>query len=342
MTQRSYSFLDMLLGKDHSLVADSTVSSSPQSDSDTVSHIHRPVRTYGRRRDDGPTNALDAPSSSLAPSSTSRDSIHNTAPPGLSEEVPPSSPRHFSDCHTDNEGSLRSPNFEFAWKKELRQFDEDDDLDASTSSISNAKEDASNSNSTNAIAPAAIDNVDVFGGSQPFVDSLSPSHSVSAEVFYLSSPQVGTRTRTRRKRKVIHDSDSESEPSKASSSTTPASALHLLNTPHSGSSSTQPTSEDDMPAKISTKLPSRRKMTPSSRVSVPPLTFTDESDQTRTKKIKIRVCMMCIYVVLLKTSNCSYRHRPRKTWWIRLKNEVDWLLNLQWLFQETRKKLNLQ
>jgi mediator of replication checkpoint protein 1 len=286
----------MLLGKDHSLVADSTVSSSPQSDSNTLSHIHRPVRTYGRRHDDGPTNALDAPSSSLAPSSTSRESIHNTAPPGLSEEVPPSSPPH---CHTDEEGNLRSSNFEFPWKKELRQLDEDDDLDASTSSISNAKEDASNSNSTNAIAPAAIDDVDVFGGSQPFVDSLSPSHSVSAEVFHLSSPQVSTRTRTRRKRKVIHDSDSDSEPSKGSSSTTPASALHLMNTPHSGSSSTQPTSEDDMPAKISTKLPSRRKTTPSSRVSVPPLTFTDESDQTRTKKIKIRVCVfICVYVLL--------------------------------------------
>ena len=85
----------MLLGKEHSLVADSTLSSSPQSDSksNALTHIHRPVRTYGRRRDDGPTsNGLDTPSSSLTPSPASRYSIHNTAPPGLSEEVPPSPP----------------------------------------------------------------------------------------------------------------------------------------------------------------------------------------------------------------------------------------------------------
>lgn len=295
MTNVLVLFFDMLLGKEHSLVADSTISSSPQSESIMLSPIHRPVRTYGRRRDD---NALDAPSSSLALSSASRDSVHNTAPPGLSEEVPPSSP-HLSDCYTD-EGSSHRQEFEYPWKKCLRQLDEDDDLNASTSFISNAEDDASKLKSTNT---AAINDVDVFGSSQPSVDSRSPPHGVSAEVFCLSSPQVSMRTR--RKPKLIPDSDSDSEPSKGSPSTTPASALHLINTPHSRSSSTQPTSEDDMPAKISTILPSRRKMAPSSRVSVTPLTFTSEglsetrNEETR-KKTKIKVCIMRILVAALK------------------------------------------
>lgn len=304
---RSHPFFDMLLGKEHSLVADSTLSSSPQSDSksNTPTLIHRPVRTYGRRRDDGPTsNGLDAPSSSLAPSSASRDSVHNTAPPGLSEEVPPSSP---PDCEfsmtCDDEGSPQSlPKFEFSWRKKLRSLDDDDDLNASTPFISNAENDASKLESTNAIAPAAIDHVDVFGGSHPSVDGRSPSNSVSAGDFRLSSPQVSTRTRTRRKPIVIHDSDSGS-PSKRSSSATPASALHLLNTPLSGSSSTQPTSEDDMPVTISTKLPGRRKTARSSRVSDTRLTFTDgpskdetRSEETWKKKTKIKVCGTCTSV----------------------------------------------
>jgi mediator of replication checkpoint protein 1 len=295
----------MLLGKEYSLVADSTVSSSPQSDSksNTLTHIHRPARTYGRRRDDGPTyNGLDAPSSA------SCDSIHNTAPPGLSEEVPPSSPPDYeiSMSCADEEGSPQSlPKFEFSWRKGLRRLDEDDDLDESTSFISNAKDDQSKLESTNAIAPAAIDD-DVFGGS-PSVDGRSPPNSVSAGDFRLSSPQVSALTRTRRKPKVIHDSDSDSEPSKGSSSATPASALHLLNTPHSGSSSTQPTSEDDMPFKISTKLPGRRKTARSSRVSDTRLSFTDgpsnyetRSEETRKKKTKIKVCVTCTSVVSLK------------------------------------------
>jgi mediator of replication checkpoint protein 1 len=291
----------MLLGKELSLVADSTVSSSPHSDSksNALSHIHRPVRTYGRRCDDGPTcNGVDAPSSSLPPSSASRDSIHNTAPPGLSEEVPPSSPPHFSDCEIsmscDEENSPQSlPKFEFSWRKSLRRLDEDDDLNTSHPFISNAEDDASKLESTNAIAPAAIDDDDVFGGSHPSVDGRSPLNSVSAEDFRLSSPQVSTRTRTRHKPKVIRDSDSDSEPLKESSSATPASALHLLNTPHSGSSSTQPTSDDDMPVKISTKLP--RKTARLSRVCD---TFTDasnndetRSEETRKKKTKIKVCV---------------------------------------------------
>ncbi|KAF8803773.1 hypothetical protein BYT27DRAFT_7302755 [Phlegmacium glaucopus] len=289
----------MLLGKEYSLVADSTISSSPHSDSDTLTHIRRPVKTYGRRRDDGPTN--DVPSSSLASSSTSRGSIHNTAPPGLSEEVPPSSPPHFSDCEismndADEQGSPRSSSkFEFAWRKGLRQLDEDDDLDPNTSFFSNTEDDASKQvllESTNATASALLDDVDVFGGSHSSVDTRSPLHSVS---FRLSSPQVSTRTRTHRKLKVIRDSDSDSEPSKESPSTTPASALHLLNTPHSGSSSTQPTSEDDMPAQVSTKLTGRRKMAPSSRVSVTPLTFNEgpskneiRSEEMRKKKTKLK------------------------------------------------------
>jgi len=292
----------MLLGKEHSLIADSTVSSSPHSDSNTLTYIHRPAKTYGRRRDDGPIDGLDAPSSSLAPSSASRDSIHNTAPPGLSEEVPPSSPLHFSDCeismnNADEEDSPRpSSKFEFAWRKELRQLDEDDELDASTSFFSKTKDDASKQillESTNATTSAPIDDVDIFGGSHSSVDTRSPLHSVS---FRLSSPQVSTRTRARRNLKAIRDSDSDSEPSKESPSTTPASTLHLLNTPNSGSSSTQPTSEDDMPAKVSTKLPGRKKMAPSSRVSVTPLTFNqgpnnETSEKVRKKKTKLKVCV---------------------------------------------------
>ena len=298
----------MLLAKEYSLVADSTISSSPQSDPNTLTYIHRPVRTYGRRRDDDvPTKDLDAPNSSSAPSSASRDSIHNTAPPGLSEEVPPSSPPPVSDCeismsNADEDGSPLAK-FEFSWRKGLRQLDEDDDSYPSTPFASNIGDDASKLEGTNAIVSAPVDDIDVFGGSHSSVNTQPSTRSVSDEVFSLPSPQIKARTR-RAKPRVIHDSDSDSEPSKESPSTTPAHALHLLNSPHSGSSSTQPTSEDDMPVKVSTKLP--RRMVPLSRTSVTlPEGLSDSeirSEETRKKKAKIKVSVTCGVVVSLKRS----------------------------------------
>ena len=76
----------MPLEKDFSMVADSTVSSSPAADASV--QIKRAARTYGKRRNE----FLEGPTDSTSQLTLRAGTIHNTAPPGLQETVPPSSP----------------------------------------------------------------------------------------------------------------------------------------------------------------------------------------------------------------------------------------------------------
>lgn len=327
----------MPVEKEYSIVADSTISSSPQleghvdgdDDASTVP-IKRPARTYGRRREEPlveEAESLHSTSSSLAPHNTA----HNTAP---LEVVPSSSPRftrsftHHS-ASDDEETSGASPKFEFDWKKKLEQMDEDDNDEAviasamitengaparegfgqpsllQQSSIASLPSDTSNEGQLSQSIP--VISHDLFGDdSLSQENGSSPQVPPAKEMFSLSSPQVPSRARARLSN-VIHDSDSEPELSKASSSTTPSSSsqpLHNINTPKSRSlSTTPPTSDDEMPAKISAKARSsgKRKSLDHSRPSVLPLDLIERplsepkirSGTKNHSKVKVRTFDIC-------------------------------------------------
>ena len=83
-----YRHPNMVLGKEASIIADSTVSSSPPQAADASPQIRRAARTYGKRREE-PLAVAAASTWYATPSS---ENIHKTAPPGLKETIPASSP----------------------------------------------------------------------------------------------------------------------------------------------------------------------------------------------------------------------------------------------------------
>ena len=301
----------MSIGKEYSIVADSTVSSSPQLTPDASALVKRPLRTYGRRREELPTEDAGISVAFLRSIHGNADSIHCTAPPGLSEEVPPSSPRTNPPGRgdTNDDETPESTKFNYAWRTKLMDLDEDeDDLpeenDPPTTSLSGQPNllhvaagkstDPSLRTKPPVLQPSPSASDDVFCShaldSPPQIVSAKPS-------FVLSSPAVGPTRNSR----VIQDSDSEPEALKDSSSTTPSSSSQLRNliSPKSPSLSTPPTSEDDMPANILTKPRStgRRKPLSASRGSVPPLEFSEglsndvkRPSGTKHKSRKLKVC----------------------------------------------------
>ncbi|KIM45915.1 hypothetical protein M413DRAFT_297297 [Hebeloma cylindrosporum] len=266
------------------------MSSSPQLTPD-ASSAKRPLRTY-RRREEPPAEDAGTSVTSLGSIYANADSVHCTAPPGLSEEIPPSSPRtsHAVRGHTNDDEAPESPKFDYKWRTELKRLDEDeDDLpednDPPTASVfgqphilhvaAGISTDSSSRTKSHVSKPSPPASDDVFCGSN-LDKNASPSQISSAKPsFVLSSPAVGRARNSR----VIQDSDSEPEPLKDSSSTTPSSSSQLqhLISPKSRSLSTPPTSEDDMPGNILTKPRSsgRRKPLAASRGSVPPLEFNE-------------------------------------------------------------------
>ncbi|KDR83459.1 hypothetical protein GALMADRAFT_219286 [Galerina marginata CBS 339.88] len=294
----------MPLGIEYSLVADSTRASSPQPDLDASLQVKRATRTYGRRREEP---QLEDPDSSISysehPPSSSHNSVHNTAPPGLLDEIPPSSPVvHPTDSDagqqdTDEELPSQGSRYQFDWRKKLEEIDEDEAEISSAVKVDDAPNpptfgepllllgttdplltlNAIDDRRDNLSLPSISD---VFG-TDSFSGRTESARIFSAQPsFSLSSPppqSLNSRARTRRA-KVIRDSDSEQEPAKNSSPATASSSSKLfVNTPNSGSSSTQPTSEDEMPPKPSAKPRStgKQKAKKDSRSSVTPLIFTE-------------------------------------------------------------------
>lgn len=115
----------MALTRNFSIVADSTLASSPPSLVSSPVPIKRTTRTYGRRRDE-----LD----SLHSEQGSRDNILLTGPQNLSDEIPPSEPSGSMDSDeggTDRDASsssFRQPNIGFGWREKMREIDGVDDL----------------------------------------------------------------------------------------------------------------------------------------------------------------------------------------------------------------------
>ena len=282
---------NMSLGKEYSIISDSTISSSPQRTPDASALVKRPLRTYGRRREELPAEDASNSVTFLGSIHGSADSVHCTAPPGLSEEVPPSSPRtnHSGRGDTNDDEAPEFTKFDYTWRTELKRLDEDeDDLpdqnDPATTSLfgqanllhvpAGKSTDSSLRTEPRIFKPSPSVSDDVFSGADhdknasPRIFSAKPS-------FVLSPPAI----RPTRNSRIIQDSDSEPEALKDSSSTTPSSSSQLqhLISPKSRSLSTPPTSEDDMQANILTKSRStgRRKPFATSRGSVPPLEFSE-------------------------------------------------------------------
>ncbi|PPR03845.1 hypothetical protein CVT26_000843 [Gymnopilus dilepis] len=288
----------MPVDTESSFIADSTVSSSPKSTIDTPLQVKRAARTYGRRRED--PQPLDTVQSYVEEPLSSRSNLHLTAPPGLSDEVPPSSPRHGSSISVNDDNDAvdglfeGAPSFEFGWRKALRDIDELDDdedkMDAAADSAA-AQSSASFGQPSLLLEPTgetkssrmtsesmSSESEGVFDANTSFEEQdsqadIPPLSSLPPP----SSPPAAIPRSSRRHSRIVSDYDSGNEQAKESS---PQSSPGKIFSPSkSGSSSTQPTSEDELPVNILTKSSSagKQKATSANHINVPPLMFTSES-----------------------------------------------------------------
>lgn len=244
--------------------------------------------------------------------------MYNTAPPGLKERILTSAKKDegFSEP-TNEEASPVMAKFQFGWKKKLEQMNEEEDMEAGISNptlatvedlpkqplfgsallLQSSDGDSSNHSFTVNNSPLHSSSIsdDIFGGPP---SSVEP-HSSPLRNSPKSSPVVpSTRQRGHSlKSRIITDSDSEDQELPNSSSTAAYSSGGRR--PQSRSSSTQPTSEDDMPPKATiakTRKINSREVN-SSRFSVTPLDFTEIPSKTSKKskkikksKVKVRYC----------------------------------------------------
>ncbi|KAF8897205.1 hypothetical protein BD779DRAFT_1489499 [Infundibulicybe gibba] len=302
----------MPLIKDDSIAGDSTISSTSPSRTPV---IKRAAVTYGRRREVALENDPASSGSRSTQSSGSRQSVFRTGVSDMEEEIPPSSePPHVSSDLDDSESGgggnskdASSP-FKFAWKDKLKEIDEQDDFDMDISS----RLDADNTTDPppqpafdqpllhqkgdteyNAASTLPLNNPptlvpgDVFGVNLSTPTSPLLPTTVFGEPSALLStrPEVQPSTRANR-RKVVLDSDSEQNTTKDTNSPSAASPplSRSVTTPYLRSSTTPPTSDDDMPARILPKNRLKGKGKVSTR-TIPPLLF-DEQETRITESAK--------------------------------------------------------
>lgn len=290
---------------DSSIVPDSTLSSSPPA---TTPAIKRATRTYGRPQIQGAVNSSDTSLLESSFISESRDRIYKTGPPGIDEEIPPSSDPSppLEDTDDEKENSARNPSpekFQFSWRKALLEIDEQDDFDVemikapgtsqaqAVSPLSNQREPRHSFSS-----PAPSDSgsnplTDAFGGSLTTI-TASPSslHSTPAKTPSPENTPVHRRL-GKRPKPVIEDSD-EDETKQASSS-----QPFITGTPKS----TPPTSNNHTPLHLSSTSSSKRKGKGKARANLDAVApgLAKETTETppahpqegkRSKKSKIKVC----------------------------------------------------
>lgn len=298
----------MTLGKEVSIAADSTISSSPPQAGDLSPQIKRVTRTYGKRRAEAPADCSWGITCSL-------ENIHKTAPPGLKETIPGSSPQkmpiysdafdaimrndklgpHHNASQTEKEGDSHSvpdvplehqenasPVYIYPWQKMLHAIDTGDDSE-STATFDKPKNTGKaaflwdtdsgtiqpRTGSPHLFTPRPSVSDDVFNDP---LSTLSPTDAPHSP-FSFSSPPAHARRSQGLKRRVVPDSDSDEELQKGSSSTVRSSTGHnsfISANPRSWS--TPPTSDEEVPHKKPVDSNSRKPE--SSRVSVPRLDFT--------------------------------------------------------------------
>jgi len=250
--------------EDSSIVADSTLSSSPTV---ATSAIRRAARTYGRPRGKGNDIVDDSNTSRVgrASSSDSRDRIYKTGPTEIDEEIPPSSDPITSQGDDEAESPSQDAStseYQFAWRKTLREYDEQEDFDMDSHPLEprvDSPEIDNHKIPDVPTSPAHDDSStlinDVFGGP---LDALTTSPSSRNSSFHdHSSPDIGfLRTRsTKHAKRVVRDSDSEGDESQ---SFFPAQPISIAIFPNP-SSPTPCRSDEEMPALVMPKRSLKRK-----------------------------------------------------------------------------------
>ncbi|KAJ7667686.1 hypothetical protein DFH06DRAFT_225551 [Mycena polygramma] len=271
--------------------------------------IKRPPRTYGKPRD----AVLDESTASLQPSGSAWSSTLAaaiTAPPPLAGNLPQNttvsrqSPALdvADDQGMDSEVDDASGGFQFSWRAKMKAMDEElsaDEVDSAVPAAADASFPARHPSDTH--SPTIVPNSDssrtapnspslqhslpvdqdVFGGS---LSTLTAS-SVASDAFNAheshsppaSPPPIANRRRAKR-RAVVHTSDEDSEEDARGTVRRSPMVPHPITTPKSRSSSTPPTSDDELPARIAltTSRSKGKGKLPVSRTQVPALQFNDE------------------------------------------------------------------
>ncbi|KAJ7499242.1 hypothetical protein FB451DRAFT_31624 [Mycena latifolia] len=294
--------------KDHSVTADSPPAFSPPPSMSTP--IKRPTRTYGRPKDPVANQSnppLQPFKSAWARGSTSHGAGTLDLAQKQSERQHPSRPSSFHDVadgqHSDEEAGDASVGFQFDWRAKMKEIDENLDADDEELASPDAKDalhrapHPSDTDSSRIIlnedASRTILNSPRLQNSPPVVEDVFgatlSTHTASPEAFEghslpPSPPPISNRRR--KQRAVVDTSDEDSEPdTKASGRRSPA-APHPITTPKSRSSSTQPTSDDEMPSRIASAPRSKGKgKALASRTQVPALQFNDEPAASHKKRL---------------------------------------------------------
>ncbi|KAJ6510156.1 hypothetical protein C8R47DRAFT_1096888 [Mycena vitilis] len=271
--------------------------------------IKRPPRTYGKPRD----AVSDESTTSLQPSGSAWSSTlaaEKVAPPPTAGELPqnPTPSRQSpaldvtDDQGMDSEADDASGGFQFSWRAKMKALDEEFSADEADSAVPAAADASFRArHSSDRPSPTIVPNSDpsrtapnspslqrsppvdqdVFGGS---LSTLTAS-SVASDAFNAyeshsppaSPPPIANRRRAKR-RAVVHTSDEDSEEDARGAIRRSPKVPHPITTPKSRSSSTPPTSDDEMPASIAltTSRSKRKGKLAVSRTQVPALQFNDE------------------------------------------------------------------
>ncbi|KAJ6539028.1 hypothetical protein B0H19DRAFT_1269396 [Mycena capillaripes] len=276
--------------------------------------IKRAPRTYGRPRD----TVSEDPSASLQSLGgwSSKVSTSTTFAPHLVEKTPqnPNQPRQSppldvaDDQDSDEEVGDASGGFQFAWRVKMKEIDEEMPADGDDTAVPVA-EDASlgtshrhsptinpsndpsrtlpNSPSLQYVSPVEKN---VFGGS---LSTLTASPVTSKAFDNMEShspppspPSIASR-RPGKRRAIVPLSDEDSEDDAKGSAPRSPVVPHPITTPKSRSSSTPPTSDEEMPSRLApSNSRSKGKGKPlSSRTQVPPLRFSEEHGPDHGKRL---------------------------------------------------------
>ncbi|KAJ6567187.1 hypothetical protein DFH09DRAFT_1471055 [Mycena vulgaris] len=267
--------------------------------------IKRPPRTYGRPRD----TVADQVNPPLQPSGSTLPFVSTTSRPGAAHfaQNQPERP-HLSrqsslpdvadDQLSDEEVGDASSGFQFAWRAKMKEIDEAVATDGDSSAIPDA-EDASHHAPppSDAHSPRIIANEEA-SRTVPNSPSLQHSPPVVQDVFGGSLSTLAASSvpaspppalsRRRPQRVIVDTSDEDSEDETKASGQKSGIVPHPITGPKPRLSSTPPTSDDEMPARIASSPRSKGKgkgKALASRAQVPALQFNGEPLASHKKRL---------------------------------------------------------
>ena len=282
-------------------VADSTSTNSPNGSNSTT--FKRAAVTYGRKR-----HAIEEEDATSAPVARDWDEVQTRTLLSVNDEASPCSnlSRLLPDRGRVNEDIAKerhdeSPEFVFAWKKKLVEWNDQEEVDSSTSNMNQQL-------SPESSRPTRVGTFEMGSAATKYgLDS-----DVSQDKKSIISPGAGVWLSRRHASHpgVVHDSDSESELSNAKlGSSVHKSSPFVFQTPNLRSSPTPPTSDDEM-SRSTSKGKEKANMVP--RKSIPPLHFDEESTESenleyssnnRPKRMKVRNLRFTVECTGFETMN---------------------------------------